>query len=42
MQGVNVGDPRPPILPLPAQKAEALGRLLEAVGLRGALPVGAR
>jgi 4-hydroxy-tetrahydrodipicolinate synthase len=42
MQGVNVGDPRPPILPLPAQKVEALGKLLEACGLRGALPVGAR
>jgi 4-hydroxy-tetrahydrodipicolinate synthase len=42
MQGLAIGDPRPPILPLPAHKAAALGKLLEAAGLRGAVPAGAR
>lgn len=40
LQGLAIGDPRPPILPLPIQKVEALGKLLEAAGLRGAVPAG--
>ena len=41
MQGINVGVPRPPVLPLSSEKAAELGKLLEAVGLRGTTtPVG--
>lgn len=35
MLGPNIGDPRPPILPLPAHKTAELGKLLETAGLRG-------
>jgi dihydrodipicolinate synthase/N-acetylneuraminate lyase len=42
IQGLAIGDPQPPILPLPAHKAAVLGKLLGASSLRGAVPAGAR
>lgn len=42
MQGIAIGEPRPPILPLPDHKKAELGQRLEAAGLHGAAaPVGA-
>jgi 4-hydroxy-tetrahydrodipicolinate synthase len=42
MQGLDVGDPRPPILPLAAERRTDLERLLTAAGLRvSAVSVGA-
>lgn len=38
MQGIRVGVPRLPVLPLSSEKAAELGKLLEAVGLRGPTP----
>jgi 4-hydroxy-tetrahydrodipicolinate synthase len=42
MQGIDIGEPRPPILPLPDHKKAELGQRLKAAGLHGAAaPAGA-